>query len=385
MDFSFTEEQRMLRDGVTRVMNELATPEYIRECDREQRFPEELYKAWVDLGLLRLPFPEEYGGMGGNVIDLAVMAEAISYKSFDFFTALGASLFCGLNLLAKGTTEQKAQLLPKLLAGEVKFSVSISEPEAGSDVGAMRSTAVRDGTDWLINGQKLWATSAGAPDNIIHMYVKTDPKAHYRKGMSLFLVDNRSEGLELRKLDMLGRRCTGTYEIHCNDVRVAADRLVGGENNGWQVVMAGLQVERVTVTAGYIGGMQAILDDALQYAKDRKQFGRPIGTNQAIAHMLADMQADLEVSRTMMWRAAWTLASGADALKEISIAKLFASEAYVRMANNAMQILGAYGYCMEFDMQRHFRDARSVTIGAGTSQMQRNLIAARMGLKVDNN
>ena len=383
MDFSFTDEQRMLQDSVRRVMNELATPEYIRECDREQRFPEKLYAAWVDLGLLRLPFPETYGGLGGDVIDMAIMAEAIAYKSFDFFTALGASLFCGLNLNAKGSEAQKDYWLPKLLSGEIKFSVSISEPDAGSDIGAMRTHAVREGDNWVINGHKLWATSAGAPGNFIHMYVKTNTQVNPRKGLSLMLVDNQTPGLALRKLDMLGRRCTGTYEIHCDQVRVPADRLVGGENNGWQVVMAGLQVERVTVTAGYIGGMQAILDDALQYAKDRKQFGRPIGTNQAIAHMLADMQTDLEVARTMMWRAAWMLSSGADALKEISIAKLFASEAYVRMANSAMQILGAYGYCMEFDMQRHFRDARSVTIGAGTSQMQRNLIAARMGLKVE--
>lgn len=383
MDFSFTEEQRMLQDSVRRVMNELATPEYIRQCDREQRFPEELYAAWIDLGLLRLPFPESYGGLGGNVIDMAIMAEAISYKSFDFFTALGASLFCGLNLNAKGSKAQKDYWLPKLLSGEVKFSVSISEPDAGSDVGSIRTHAVREGDDWVINGHKLWATSAGAPGNVIHMYVKTDTKVHPRKGMSLLLVDNQSPGLTLRKLDMLGRRCTGTYEIQCDQVRVGADRLVGGENNGWDVVMAGLQVERVTVTAGYIGGMQAILDEALQYAKDRKQFGRPIGTNQAISHMLADMQTDLEVARTMMWRAAWMLSTGVDALKEISIAKLFASEAYVRMANSGMQILGAYGYCMEFDMQRHFRDARSVTIGAGTSQMQRNLIAAKMGLKLE--
>jgi alkylation response protein AidB-like acyl-CoA dehydrogenase len=141
-------------------------------------------------------------------------------------------------------------------------------------------------------------------------------------------------------------------------------------------------VERITSTAGYIGGMQAILDLALDYAKERKQFGRPIGTNQVIAHMLADMQTELEASRLLMWRAAWLLAGGKDALKEISMAKLFASETYAKLANLGMQVLGAYGYNMEFDMQRHFRDARSATIGAGTSQMQRNLIAGLMGLKV---
>ena len=382
MDFEFTEEQRMLRDSVRNMMAKVATPEYIRRLDREQAFPDQLYEEWLKMGLFRMPFPEEYGGLGGNVIDMVIIAEELSYKSFDLFTAYGGPVFCGLNILRKGTEEQKRHWIPKMLNGEVKFSISMSEPDAGSDIGAMRTNAKRDGKDWVINGQKLWATGAGAKNNVINVYVKTDPSVFYRKGMSLFLVDNSAPGVELRKMDMLGRRCTGTYEIFFTDVRVAEERLLGGENNGWQVVLAGLQVERISSTAGYIGGMQAILDLALDYAKERKQFGRPIGTNQVMAHLLADMQTELEASRLMMWRAAWMLASGKDALKEISMAKLFASEAYARMANNGMQILGAYGYNMEFDMQRHFRDARSATIGAGTCQMQRNLIAGLMGLKV---
>jgi len=180
---------------------------------------------------------------------------------------------------------------------------------------------------------------------------------------------------------MLGRRCVGTYEIFFNDTRVPAERLVGGENKGWECVLSGLQVERVASTAGYCGGAQTVVDLALAYAKERKQFGKPIGTFQAIAHMLADMQTEVEAARTLMWRAAWMAAGGKDALREISIAKLFGSETYVKVANLGMQIMGAYGYNMEFDMQRHFRDARSTTIGAGTSQMQRNLIAGLMGLK----
>jgi alkylation response protein AidB-like acyl-CoA dehydrogenase len=382
VDFEFTEEQRMLRDSVRKMMAKLATPEYIRRLDREQAFPDELYAEWLKMGLFRMPFPEEYGGLGGNVLDMVIIAEELSYKSFDLFTAYGGPVFCGLNILRKGTEEQKREWIPKMLSGEVKFSISMSEPDAGSDIGAMRTNAKRDGKDWVINGQKLWATGAGAKNNVINVYVKTDPNVFYRKGMSLFLVDNDAPGVELRKMDMLGRRCTGTYEIFFTDARVPEERLLGGENNGWQVVLAGLQVERISSTAGYIGGMQAILDLALDYAKERKQFGRPIGANQVMAHLLADMQTELEASRLMMWRAAWMLASGKDALKEISMAKLFASEAYARMANNGMQILGAYGYNMEFDMQRHFRDARSATIGAGTSQMQRNLIAGLMGLKV---
>ena len=382
MDFEFTEEQRLLRESVRKMMAKHASPEYVRRLDREQAFPDELYAEWLKMGLFRMPFPEQYGGLGGNVIDMAIIAEELSYKSFDLFTAYGGPVFCGLNILRKGSEEQKRHWIPKMLAGEVKFSISMSEPDAGSDIGAMRTSAKRDGEGWVINGQKLWATGAGAKGNVINVYVKTDPGVFYRKGMSLFLVDNTAPGVELRKLNMLGRRCTGTYEIFFTDVRVPAERLVGGENNGWQVVLSGLQVERITSTAGYIGGMQAILDLALDYAKERKQFGRPIGTNQVIAHMLADMQTELEASRLLMWRAAWLLASGKDALKEISMAKLFASETYAKLANLGMQVLGAYGYNMEFDMQRHFRDARSATIGAGTSQMQRNLIAGLMGLKV---
>ncbi|HYR36609.1 MAG TPA: acyl-CoA dehydrogenase family protein [Burkholderiales bacterium] len=382
MDFEFTEEQRLLRESVRKMMAKVATPEYIRRLDREQAFPDELYEEWLKMGLFRMPFPEEYGGLGGTVIDMVIIAEELSYKSFDLFTAYGGPVFCGLNILRKGTEEQKRHWIPKVLSGEVKFSISMSEPDAGSDIGAMRTTAKRDGKDWVINGQKLWATGAGAKNNVINVYVKTDPNVFYRKGMSLFLVDNTAPGVELRKLNMLGRRCTGTYEIFFTDVRVPDERLVGGENDGWHVVLSGLQMERITSTSGYIGGMQAILDLALDYAKERKQFGRPIGTNQVMAHLIADMQTELQASRLMMWHAAWMLANGKDALKEISMAKLFASEAYARMANNGMQILGAYGYNMEFDMQRHFRDARSATIGAGTSQMQRNLIAGLMGLKV---
>jgi alkylation response protein AidB-like acyl-CoA dehydrogenase len=246
----------------------------------------------------------------------------------------------------------------------------------------MRTSARRDGNQWVVNGQKLWATGAAARNNVINMYVKTDPQAHYRQGMSLLLIDNTTPGIEMRKLDMLGRRCVGTYEIFLTDVRVPGDRIVGGENRGWEVVLAGLQVERVTAAAGACGAAQAIVDCALAYAKERKQFGRPIGTFQAIAHMLADMETEVGAAWSLMWRAASLVASGEQALKEITMAKLFAAETYVKVANMGMQILGGYGYNMEFDMQRYFRDSRAATVAAGSSQIQRNLLANLMGLKV---
>jgi alkylation response protein AidB-like acyl-CoA dehydrogenase len=382
MDFSLTEEQTMLRDSVRKMMDRVAPAEYVRRLDREQAYPYELYEAWIEAGLLRLPYPEEYGGLGGSVMDLVIVAEEISRKSADFFMAFAGSTFCGLNILRKASTQQKEHWLPKIANGEVRMAISISEPDAGSDVGAIRTVARRDGDDWIISGHKLWSTGAGAKNAVINVYVKTNPAASVRNGMSLFLVDNDTPGLTVRKLDMLGRRCVGTYELIFNDVRVPANRLVGGENKGWDCVLSGLQIERVCSAAGNCGAAQDAVDLALQYAKERQQFGRPIGTFQAIAHMLADMQTELEAARTLMWRAAWMVASGKDALREISMAKLLSSETYSKVSNMGMQILGAYGYSMEFDMQRHYRDSRASTIAAGSSQIQRNLIAGLMGLKV---
>ena len=273
MDFAFSDEQIILRDSVRKMMDRLATPDYVRRLDREQAYPDALYAAWVEMGLLRLPFAEEYGGLGGSALDMVVLADEIARKSFDFFTAYGGSVFCGLNVARKGSQAQKSYWLPKLLSGEIKMSISMSEPDAGSDLGSMRTAARRDGDEWIINGRKIWATGAGAKNNVINVYVKTGPAVDYRKGMSLFLVPNDTPGLEMRKLDMLGRRCVGTYELTFDDVRVPASHLVGGENNGWACVLSGLQIERITAAAGYCGGSQAAFELALSYAKNRQQFG----------------------------------------------------------------------------------------------------------------
>jgi alkylation response protein AidB-like acyl-CoA dehydrogenase len=382
MDFDFSEEQVMLRESISKMMDRHAPPDYIRRLDREQAYPYELYDEWVKAGLLAMPFPEAYGGLDGSIIDLAIISEELSRRSTDLTMAYGGSVFCGLNLLKKGSEEQKRHWLPRLLSGEVKFSISMSEPDAGSDIGAMRTTARRDGDEYVVSGQKLWATGAAAKNNVINCYVKTDTKANFRHGMSLLLIPNDARGIKMRKLEMLGRRCTGTYEVFFDEVRVPAANLVGGENKGFDVVLSGLNVERITSAANAVGGCQAIVDLATAYAKERKQFGRPIGTNQAIAHMLADMHTKVEAARSLMWRAAWLVSAGREAVREITMAKLFAGETYVEVAAMGMQILGGYGMSYEFDMQRYFRDSRAATVAAGTSQIQRNLIANLMGLKV---
>ncbi|HZD90785.1 MAG TPA: acyl-CoA dehydrogenase family protein, partial [Pseudolabrys sp.] len=175
MDFSFTEEQRLLRDSVRKLMDRHAPPETVARLDREQTYPYDLYDAWVEAGLLGLPFPERHGGLGGSVIDLALVAEEIAYTSADLFMAFAGSVFCGLNIVRKGSPEQIAHWVPRLLSGKTRMAISISEPAAGSDIGAMRTVATRSGESWVINGQKLWSTGAGARDAVINVYVKTDP------------------------------------------------------------------------------------------------------------------------------------------------------------------------------------------------------------------
>ncbi len=381
MDFAFTEEQDMLRESVAKLMARHAPAEAVRKWEKERSFPEELYQAWVDAGLLRLPFPVEVGGLGGSALDLAIVVYEISRVSTDLCMAFSGSVFCGLNILRKGTDAQRDHWLPRLHDGRVKFSIGISEPDAGSDVGNIRSFAERKGDHYIINGQKLWTTGVALKNSTICTYVKTDKAAHYRKGMTHILIDNDAEGLELRKLDMLGRRTIGTYEVFMRDVQVPADRVIGGEAGGWDCLMSGLQYERAVSAAGNVGGAQAIVDLAIRYAQERIQFGQQIGTFQAIGHMLADMETDLEAGKLLMWRSAWLVAQQRDALREITHAKLFTSELYAKLANMGVQVMGAYGLNEDFDMQRYFRDSRSATIAAGTSQAQRNLLANLMGLK----
>ena len=381
MEFGFTEEQELLRDSVIRLMARHAPPDAVRRWESDRAFPEDLYAAWVEAGLLRLPFAIEDGGLGGDALDLALVIYELSRVSTDLTMAYAGSIFCGLNVARKGTPAQREYWLPRLFDGRVKFAIGISEPDAGSDVGNICTTAVREGNSYIVNGQKLWTTGAGLKNSVICTYVKTDRSVHFRKGITHLLIDNDAPGIELHKLGMLGRRTVGTYEVFLRDVAVDIDRVIGGEGGGWDCLMGGLQYERAVSAAGNCGGAQAIVDLAVKYAGERVQFGQPIGAFQAIGHMLADMQTELEAGKLLMWRAAWLAARGQDALREITQAKLFTSEAYAKLANMGVQIMGGYGLNEEFDMQRYFRDSRSATIAAGTSQTQRNLLANLMGLK----
>jgi alkylation response protein AidB-like acyl-CoA dehydrogenase len=382
MNFELSQEQQLLRDNVRRMMDDIATPEYIREHDENGLYPYEVYQQWVDMGLFGLPFPEQYGGYDGSVLDMVIIGEELGRKGYDFLGAYALTIFNALNILRHGTEQQKSHYIPRVINGEIRMSISMTEPDAGSDAGNMRTRAVRDGDEWMINGQKLFSTAADAKNNIIHLYCKTDTTVPYQQGISLFMLPYDTPGVEIRRLNTLGRRMLGTNEIFFNDVRIKDDMRVGKVNEGWPCMLSGLLLERVVTSAGYVGNSQTVVDQALAYAKERKQFNKPIGNFQAIAHLLADMQTKVDASRMLMLRAASKMAAGEQPLREVSQAKLFGSETFAEVANQGMQIMGGYSYMMEFDMQRHYRDARSTTITAGTSQMQRNIIANTMGLKV---
>jgi alkylation response protein AidB-like acyl-CoA dehydrogenase len=377
-----TPEQKMLRESVRTLLAKEVTPALLERMDRHGEYPYALYDQWVRAGWIGAAFPEEYGGAGGSIVDLAIIMEELAYASYDVCSAYAVVVYTAMTLAKCGTVAQKQAWLPRIFDGTIRMSVSISEPQAGSDVSAMRTRARRDGDHWVLDGQKVWATAAGADRNVLQVFAITDPSVPPRKGMSVFLVPNTTPGVECRKLEMLGRRGTGTYEIFLTGVRVPGDQLLGEANRGWDYLLACLQGERLTTAAGYVGSSRKVYDLALAYAKEREQFGRPIGEHQAIAHLLADMETEVEAASLLMWNAAAKIARGEDALREVTMAKLFGSETYVRASNTGMQIMGAAGYSMEYEMQRHFRDARSTTVGAGSSQMQRNLLAALRGLKV---
>ena len=275
MTTGFTTEHKLLRESVRKLMDTHANRDYVRAKDKAKAYPYELYGAWVEAGLLGVAFPEKYGGSGGGAVELAICVEEIAYTSADFQMCYGGSMFCALTLLAKGSDAQKEYWLPKIVSGERRFSISMSEPEAGSDVGALRTHAQKEGGDYVINGQKLWNTAAGARDNTMFVYLKTDREVHYRKGISLLLVDNDTPGVKLNKLDMLGRHCAGTYEVFFTDAKVGADRLVGEENKGWDCVLSGLQIERVVSSAGNCGSAQGVVDMAVAWAQGAKAVRPP--------------------------------------------------------------------------------------------------------------
>ncbi len=381
MDFAFTPEQDMLRESVRRFMAKECSREYIRGCSDNDRFPTELYAKMAAQGWMGIPFPEAYGGAGLGPVELAVFLEEAGYGWYGAGTSYFTTVVLGgYNILLYGSEAQKREMLPRVIAGDVKLAFALSEPNVGSDAAAVELFADERGDHFLLNGQKMFTTNAHVADYIVTVTRTIRQPAKKHHGISILLVDARSPGIEIRPLKQLGRTATHTNEVFFRDVRVPRDALMGQLHEGWANLNSGLGIERLSVAMMYAGTSQAIIDYVVGYAKDRRQFGQPISKFQAVQHKLADMQMKTDIARLLGYRVAWMLSQGLPCFKEMSMAKLWASEALFDIANNGVQVMGGYGVLKDYDMELFFRDSRIGMIGAGASEIQRTIIAKQMGL-----
>lgn len=375
MDFELTDQQKLMRDSLRTFLTGECLPEYVRACDEDERFPFELYDKLAAEGWLGLPIPEEYGGMGGSCTDLAVFLEEFA-RHFE----AGANIFYTTIVIATdaithfGTEAQKRELLPKLARGEIRFAFSLSEPNSGSDAASLRTKAVLTGDEWVINGQKMFCSCAQEADYILLM-ARSDNDAPKHKGITMFLLDPKTPGVEIRKLKKLGLKPMDLNEIFLTDVRVAKDAIIGQANTGWTNALKTLDYERCCLSAVNVGAAQAVLEKSVAYTNEREQFGQKISSFQLTRAKLADMDVEIEAARLLLYRSANLVDRGIPNNKESAMANLFSSETYVRAALNGMRMMGGWGYLMEYDMQRHFRDSKLAEIGGGTSEILRIIIS----------
>lgn len=373
-----TPEQQMWRETVFRFMSEEITCAYVRQQDMAREYPYEGYDKIRKEGWLQLLIPEEMGGLGGSVFDYTIMCEGLGRYGPDFAIAVMVPMFTAQNLISIGTPEQRAKYLDPFIAGEARFVISISEPQAGSDASNILTRAARVENGWLLNGHKLWNSGAGAKGAIICLLARTDPESQRSQGLSVFLAPTGVDGMTVTPMKALSRRSTGINEIYLDDVFLPDDALLGVEGGGWPIIIEHLELERISAAASYMGCAQQAVDDALAYAKERRQFSKPILDFQVIRHMLADMQTQVDAARLMVYRAADLAARGEPCARESAMAKLFASETLQTVSRQGVQILGGLGMTPEADMERYFREGMQSTIGGGTSQVQRTIIAQHM-------
>jgi alkylation response protein AidB-like acyl-CoA dehydrogenase len=378
VDFRFNEEQQLWFDTLTAFMDKEVGREYIREHDASRTFPDEAYRKFADRGWLGLLVPAEDGGQAADPVMYAIFCEVIAKYSLDFAAAIMTSMFTATNIANHGTPEQKAQYLPGFLAGDVKFSISISEPGAGSDAAGLATRAVLDGDQWILNGNKVFCSGAHLPGTVINLMARTSSDRH--RGISMILVPNTTDGVDIRKLDTIVRRSFGTTEIFLTDARVPRSNIIGEPGQGWDYLREHLEMERLSLAATYIGNARTALDDTVEYTRTRTQFGRPLSKFQVLKHRMAERETEVNAARLLVYSAATRLARGERALKDVSMAKVYAADVAFRCAFDGMQALGGYAQLPEYDMERYFREAKHAMVGGGTSEIQHSIIAKEMGL-----
>ena len=380
VEFELSPEQREIQT-LARDFARAEVEPHAAEWDREHRFPRELYAKLADLGLMGACVPEEYGGAGADFLAYILALEELSRADAGVGVTVAVHTSAvTLPLLMFGTDEQRSRFVPPLARGEHLGAFALTEPEAGSDAGALRTRADATPDGWRITGAKQWITN-GTYAGTFLLFARTDPETPGARGVSAFVLDAEHVRVT-RDEEKLGLNSSVTNDIVVEDAAVERDRLLGGEGNGFRVAMATLDGGRIGIAAQAVGITQAAYDVAREYAKERHAFGRPIAHFQAIQHKLADMSTELDAARLLVYRAAWLKQQGRPHTEAGAKAKLFASEMARRQTGEAIQILGGYGYTKEFPVERYYRDAKITEIYEGTSEIQRLVIArAVLGLQ----
>lgn len=378
MDFRFTHEQQMWHDTLHHFMEKEVGREYTREHDNSREFPWEVYRKMAAQGWLGLLLPEEDGGASADPVMFAIFCEAIAKFSLDTAACLMTSMFTATNFSSHGTPEQKQKYLPPFLRGETTFSISISEPGSGSDAAAARTRAVLDGDEWVLNGSKTFCSGAHLPNATIVIMARTGEERH--SGLSLFILPNTTRGLTVTKLNTIVRRSLGTTQLYLDNVRLPKENLIGEIGKGWTYIGEHLEYERLSLASSYVGNARTALEDTKRYTKERKQFGKALSSFQVLKHRMAEDECDVEAARLLTYAAATKMSRGERAMKEVSMAKVFAAKALFKTAFNGMQALGGYAQLPEMDMERYFREAKHAMVGGGTNEIQHSIIAKEMGL-----
>src|SRR5215469_4420691 len=377
MQFGFNDEQRQLRKTV-REFAEAELKPHVMAWDESQEFPEDVFRSLGELGVLGSVFPEELGGSGYSYVDYVVITEELARVDPSVALSVAAHVsLCTNHIYTAGSDEQKRRYIPKLASGEWIGCWSLTEPEAGSDAGGARTNGVREGDCWVLNGVKTFTTNAHIADICVAMAVTERSASSH--GISAFIVHKGTPGFRFgKKENKLGMRCSPTGEVIFTDCRLPSSQLCGQPGEGFIDSLRILDGGRISIAALSVGIAQGSYEAALKYSKQRKQFGRFISEFQAIQNKLADMATDIEAARLLTLRAAWMKDSGLSVNKESSMAKLFASETAVRVSNEAVQIHGGYGFIKDYPVEKFYRDAKLCTIGEGTSEIQKLVIARQL-------
>ncbi len=387
--FHEAEHIAILRDTLRRFVEKEMPRELAQAWDRDNHYPSDVFAKLSELGVAGLTVPEEFGGAGRDITATMVVIEELARRSMAVAVPyIMCACYGGMNIDEVGSAAQKKELLPKLAKGELLFSYGITEPDAGSDVASVRTTARREGNGGtvVINGAKRFCSGANIAD-YIYAVVKSDPDAPRYQNLSIVLIPTGAPGITVELQDAMGFKGAATCDVTFEDVEVPAENIIGGDegwNNGWgKVVGPGLDVEKIEVAALALGVAAAAVDDAWAYAQERKQFGKPVSAFQSIRHMLADCKTKLQACRLMTYHAAGLLDQKKPASVETSMAKLFVCDTGKEIVLTCQQVMGAYGYIKDFDMERYVRESLVTPIFGGSSAIQKNNIANRLRLATE--